>query len=290
MSIYLRRMEDEVVVNFVYFCAMKTFRVFIVSFLFLMLQGCELIEYHPYDARFDGKRDINAQNIERIEAALAGRDSICFAVISDTQRWYDETSKAVADINGREEIDFVIHCGDLTDFGATKEFEWMREELEKLRVPYVCLIGNHDCLANGADVFRAMFGRFNFSFMAGDTHFVCLNTNALEHDYSVPIPDFTFLRTDRETVAPEVRRTVVAMHAAPLTDQFNNNVSGLFHESLKAYPGLQFCVCGHEHATCVYQPLADGVDYYECGSAKKRTYLIFTLTREGGVRYETVRY
>ena len=105
------------------------------------LNGCDLLDYHPYDGRFSGAKDINARNIGRIETATRGRDSLVFAVITDTQRWYDETHDAVNSINARPEIDFVIHCGDLTDFSATREFEWMRDELERLAVPYVCLIG-----------------------------------------------------------------------------------------------------------------------------------------------------
>ncbi len=270
---------------------MKTFRLKIVSLLlFFSFYGCDVIDYHPYYAHFDGARDINGQNMERIEAATEGRDSLCFAVISDTQRWYDETARAVADINKRENIDFVIHCGDLTDFGATKEYEWMRDELEKLRAPYVCLIGNHDCLGNGSEVYRAMFGRENFSFNAGDTHFLCLNTNALEYDYSVPIPDFTFIRADLATLTPDVHRTVVVMHSAPLTDQFNNNVASIFHERIREFPNVQFCISGHEHIAQVVEPLQDGLIYYKCGAAKERSYLIFTLTSKGGYLYEKVHY
>lgn len=270
---------------------METIRRFLVLCVGVLLAGsCELIDYHPYDADFRGRRNINAENIARIERECAGRDSICFAVISDTQRWYDETSKAVRSINARGDVDFVIHCGDLTDFSATLEFEQMRDELEKFRMPYVCLIGNHDCLASGTEVFHAMFGVPNFSFTAGDTHFICLDTNALEHDYSVPIPDFTFLRNDRSALSPEVRRTVAAMHAAPGTDQFNNNVSELFHDVLRNYPALQFCVSGHLHSENIYEPLSDGIVYYQCGAAKHRRYLVFTLTSKGDYRYETIAY
>ncbi len=270
---------------------MKTFSGLLVfAMSALLFQACELIDFHPYDARFDGARDINSHNIGRIADELSGRDSLRFAVISDTQRWYDEAAVAVRSINARGDMDFVIHCGDLTDFGATKEFEWMRDELEKLKCPYVCVIGSHDCLAIGVYVFTAMFGERNFSFDAGDTHFVCMDTNALEHDYSVPIPDFSFLRDDLAAVRPEIRRTVVAMHAAPYTDQFNDNVAPMFEEQILKYPSLQFCLCGHEHSTSVFEPFGDGMKYYECASAKKREYLVFTLTKTGSVVYEVVRY
>ena len=109
-----------------------------------------------------GGKNINARNIEKIESNTSGKKQIRFAVISDTQRWYDETEDEVAHINLRNDLDFVMHCGDLTDFGVTKEFEWQQRILNKLRVPYVVILGNHDCIGSGKDVYRVMFGEENF--------------------------------------------------------------------------------------------------------------------------------
>lgn len=255
------------------------------------LTACDVIDYHPYDTRIEGEHDINRRNMARIEADCAGRETVCFALISDTQRWYDETNAAVKSINARGDIDFVIHCGDLSDFGMTKEFELQRDILEKLRMPYVVLLGNHDCLGTGADCYRYLFGNPNFAFNAGDTHFLCINTNAFEYDYSTAVPDFDFIRTDLENVADGgVRRTVVAMHAQPTSEQFNNNVSDLFQYQIKQFPGLSFCLCGHGHATQANDLFGDGIMYYECGAAKKREYVVFTLEKDGGYTHETVAY
>ena len=47
----------------------------------LLLTGCEVIEYHPYDTRISGETDLNRRNMERIEAECLGRDTIRFAAI-----------------------------------------------------------------------------------------------------------------------------------------------------------------------------------------------------------------
>lgn len=86
----------------------------------LLAAGCDHIEYHPYDTDISGEQNINAKNIARIEAACRGRQTVRFAMISDTQRWYDETEKAVEALNARDDIDFVLHGGDLSDFGLKK--------------------------------------------------------------------------------------------------------------------------------------------------------------------------
>ena len=40
----------------------------------------------------------------------------------------------------------MLHTGDMSDFGLKLEFEKQRDILSGLKVPYVCLLGNHDCL------------------------------------------------------------------------------------------------------------------------------------------------
>ena len=261
-----------------------------VSLCLTAFTACDLIDYHPYDVRVDGAHGINARSMARSEAATSGRDSVRFVLISDTQRWYDETLAAVRSINARTDIDFVIHGGDISDFGATQEFEAQRDILEKLRVPYVVILGNHDCLGTGADAYRYIFGSPDFAFNAGDIHFICLNTNAFEYDYSTDIPNFPFLSADLSALPSGIRRTVVAMHAQPKSEQFNNNVAELFEYRITRYPGLAFCLCGHGHHTQLNEWFGDGVLYYECASAKHREYLIFTLKSDGGYSYEVVSY
>lgn len=82
----------------------------------LLLAGCDLIDYHPYDVRISGETDVNAHNIEQIEAKCKGKTTIRFITMGDSQRWYDETEDFVKEVNKRDDIDFVIHGGDMSDF------------------------------------------------------------------------------------------------------------------------------------------------------------------------------
>ena len=104
----------------------KNVYVFLSCFL---LSGCGMIDYHPYDVRISGETEVNAHNIERIEANCQGKTTIRFVTMGDSQRWYDETEDFVKEINKRNDIDFVIHGGDMSDFGLTKEFLWQRDIL-----------------------------------------------------------------------------------------------------------------------------------------------------------------
>ena len=103
--------------------------------------------YHPYDVHISGETDVNAHNIAQIEQNCQNKTTIRFVTMGDSQRWYDETDDFVSHLNKRDDIDFVIHGGDVSDFGVTDEFLWQRDIMNKLKIPYVVLLGNHDCWA-----------------------------------------------------------------------------------------------------------------------------------------------
>ncbi len=249
------------------------------------LCSCEMLEYHPYDVDISGERGVTYKNIDLIETATAGHTSIRFAMISDTQGYYDETLDAVMDIN-RQNVDFVVHGGDLSDYGMAREFMNQRDIFNKLTVPYVCVIGNHDCLATGRESYEAVFGPLNFAFTAGDVRFLCLNTNALEYDYSEPVPDFGFMERELKNMPAMVKKTIFLMHVKPYELVFNNNVAQAFEAYITEFPGVQFCLYGHEHKFQADDLFGDGVIYYQCPNIAKRQYLIFTINDDDTYRYE----
>lgn len=256
----------------------------------LLLAGCDKVfDYHPYDTRFSGEKDINRRNIVRIEEECLDKQTLKVAFVSDTHHWYTETKAMIDDINGRGDVDFVVHGGDLTDNATTNEFVWKRDLLAKLNMPYVALIGNHDMLGTGEEMFETMFGRLDFSFIAGRVKFVCLNTNATEYDYMAPVPNLDFMEEQITADADRFDRTVVCMHAPPYGDQFNNNVAKAFGHYVGLFPGVLFCYYGHVHRYEVKEYYGDGIIYYSSDCAGNRNYLLFTITQEG-YSYEVIHY
>ncbi len=256
----------------------------------LCLSGCEMFESHPYDVHITGERNLTEKNIDLIEASTKGKKTLTFAMISDTQRWYDETEDVVKTLNARGDLDFVLHGGDQSDFGATEEFMLMRDIFNKLDMPYVCVLGNHDCLGTGEDTYRTIYGELNFAFTAGNTRFICLNTNALEYDYSEPVPDFDFIENELLDLPAEVEQTVFLMHVKPTELVFNNNVAKVFQAYIRQFPGVLFCLYGHEHKLSVDDLFGDGILYYQCPNIAQRIYLLFTLKEDGSYDYEAVEF
>ncbi len=261
----------------------------VASLSFLLLSACEMFEVHPYDGKIVGKTNVNAKNIALIEKSFKGKDTIRFAFVSDSQRWYDELEAFVKHINQNEGVNFVVHGGDISDFGLTDEFLWQRDILNGLKQPYVVIVGNHDYLANGDEIYKKVFGPLNFSFIAGHTKFLCLNTNALEANYSEPIPNFGFIRQEEERNVGEYSTTIALMHAQPTSEQFNNNVSDLFQYSIKQFPNLLFCAHGHGHNYKEVDVFDDGIIYYQTPNIGKRRYILFTITQDS-YTHELVTY
>lgn len=260
--------------------------------LVFTLVACDkgMFEAHPYDSNYKGGSQLNVNNISRIERAFRYRDSVRVAFISDTHLWHKEFKEEVNSINSNESIDFVVHCGDLTDTGTTREYEWGRDILKRLNKPYVVLIGNHDFLGTGDEVWKKMFGTdLDFSFIVARTKFVCVNTNATEYDYMAAVPNFDYIQAQVKDDSLAFDRTVFVMHACPGSDQFNNNVKGMFDYVIKLFPGLQCCIYGHDHSQTAVDLFHDGVMWYGIDAAVHRNYQIFTFT-PNGYRYETVYY
>ncbi|HRL86226.1 MAG TPA: metallophosphoesterase, partial [Bacteroides uniformis] len=114
---------------------MKFPKLLYPSFLCLLIAGCDMIDYHPYDVHISGETDVNAHNIAQIEQNCQNKTTIRFVTMGDSQRWYDETDDFVSHLNKRDDIDFVIHGGDVSDFGVTDEFLWQRDIMNKLKIP-----------------------------------------------------------------------------------------------------------------------------------------------------------
>ena len=247
----------------------------------VMLSSCgDAFDTHPYDVHIKGETGINAKQIAIIENQFANKDTLRVAFISDTHLWHSDARDQIADVN-RRNVDFVVHCGDLTDTATAKEFEWSRDILMGLHSPFVALVGNHDFLGTGNQTYEVMYGAMNFSFIAGRIKFLCLNTNATEYNYLAAIPDFDYMEEEMVKDMEKFDRTIIVMHAPPYSDQFNNNVCKSFRRYLDLFPGLMCCVYGHNHEDMVSDMYNDGLIFYGIDCAAHRNYRLFTITPDG---------
>jgi len=65
--------------------------------------------------------------------------------------------KAVEHINNQE-VDYIIHLGDVTDEGTIEDYELAKKLLSKIKKEVIYIIGNHDARNVGYELFEEYFG------------------------------------------------------------------------------------------------------------------------------------
>jgi Icc protein len=260
----------------------NTFRGLVLgAFLPVMLAfgACEKFEYSPNEVKLEeSEQDLNQKNIDKIMSMrLDQKSTFRIAVISDTQRFYDELDEVVDAINSRNDFDFVVLNGDITDFGIAKEYRWINERMQKLKVPFITVLGNHDCQGNGKKIYKAMYGPYDFTVNIGLNRLFFINTNSLE--FNDPVPDLNFFRGALSDTA-NFDKALVFAHIAPFDPDFNRDLEPEFTR-ISSQGKVQVSLHGHQHGYQEpKQPYHDGVNYVIVGSIQKRFYEEVTVSKD----------
>lgn len=188
--------------------------LFALSLLLLLvagLTGCDSFVFTPFGSESDKYDDLNAKNLSKIMSMDDGSIPFKVAFVADTHTYYEETEKIIKILNNRDDMDFIMIVGDITNQGLLQEYEWSVEVFRKSRYPFLVVIGNHDALTFGQDIFHTMFGSYNFKFRYKSVEFVCFNDNKWE--FGAGVPDFRWLEDAvSEIISP---LSVLACHIDP---------------------------------------------------------------------------
>src|SRR5687768_15088524 len=167
----------------------------IAVFILSGIYSCSKFENTPYQIdKPKMTENLNSINLSKLLANEQNTDdTVTILFTGDSQRFYDELDDLVKVANGIPNIDFLLLAGDISDFGLLEEFMWIYERLEKLPFPYICVMGNHDLIARGSEVYTKMFGEKNFSFTYKRYKFLIHDTNSREYNFSGNVPDLNWL-------------------------------------------------------------------------------------------------
>ncbi|WP_303309707.1 metallophosphoesterase [Hymenobacter sp. BT730] len=256
------------------------------------LMGCSLLEsspnqaYAPADEQYQTSR-----NLARLAAQPPSHhgDTVRFVLVGDSQRFYDETEDFVASVNQQPRIDFVAIAGDISDFGLGREMHWIHRRLQKLHVPYLTVIGNHDELGNGRAAYQKHFGPLNYSFVYQGTRFICLDTNGREYGFNGRVPDLEWLGQQLADTTG-IARTVVISHVPPNDADFDPKLVQPYTQLLRRHPQVALHLGAHIHRFTAGQPFHDGLTYLTAYPLKKRRYHVLTLWGQRYFRLETISY
>ena len=255
---------------------MRRFCSYGLIFLMLCFGACsDSFEFSPnqvFDQ--DSAINLNAKNLARLDT-MPGDDTVTFAFVGDSQRFYDELERFIDTVNTIEEIDFVLLAGDISDFGLLEEFELVHEQLSGLNKPYFGVVGNHDVVARGEEIFERMFGPLNYAFTYRSIKFVAHNTNGKEYPDEA-VPDMNWLRS--ALVTDDAARNLVAVsHVPPFSSDFNEDLEHEYTALLSETPALLLSLHGHVHTHQDGYPYNDGVRYMTSHSFDKKRFVMLKI-------------
>jgi Icc-related predicted phosphoesterase len=255
----------------------------------LMLASCkDIFDYSPYVIDFDeDNKNVNQTNADLLQQRDAS-DTIRIAFTGDTHRFSDELNDfvyAVNRINREMPFDFVVHVGDIADFGLPKQYLWGNAYLLNLECPYFVLLGNHDMVGNGGTAYQEMFGPYNFSFIYGDIKFVFLNTNSREFKFNGQVPDLNWLSNELKPNS-NFRKAVVFFHVPPTDMDFDSTLRVDFYKTMAKYDNVLLAVHGHVHCHDLYFSEEDSITYLNVYGVEFRKFDAITISNDN-IQIET---
>ncbi len=223
---------------------MKSFLPFLALLFFV--SACETT---PYDIKPNHCKGLTIQSqIEKLKAKenLHPQKKVFrVALIGDPQTNPEGMRDAIERVNTRTDIDFVMILGDLSDTGLEMEYDWVCVSLKKLKIPFFTVIGNHDALSNGKQIWSQNFGPFDYSFSYLGTKFITYNDNAYEF---ANVPNMNFLQQEAVVKPGETRyHTIGASHIAPIVEAHQLDHVIRFLKSLN-HLNITHTVHAHKHS------------------------------------------
>jgi len=266
---------------------MSLMKYCIVALTILFTVSCkEIIEYSPYENIVENKwKKQNVSNYnELLPKATDSFTPFRVGLIADSHTYYDEFVKQTNYINTRNDLDFIIHLGDVTLSANAREFEWYSDIVNRIKIPVFTIVGNHDCLGNGFDIFEEMFGESNFYFEYKNVKFVLFDDIVWEK--GVKDPDFDWLS---EAIKNDnnYNHVIPLAHIPPWDEQFSAGNSFLYNHILHSND-IDLSIHGHGHSYNYSQNYGN-VNYLSV-PAPIRDELIILDVQSDTIKFERIHY
>jgi outer membrane protein assembly factor BamB/predicted MPP superfamily phosphohydrolase len=179
-----------------------------------------------------------------------------FAWLSDTHvgsgTGEQDLRAAVIDINSLTGLSFVVHSGDVTEYGSREQLRLAKDLLDGIRIPVHVIPGNHDTKwsESGATDFLRLWPEDRFVFEHGGFCFIGMHEGPLMKmgDGHWAPQDVRWLEETLKKL-PDRNQPVIFITHYPIDDGIANWYVVL--DLLKKY-NTQVILCGHGHANHGY--------------------------------------
>lgn len=176
-----------------------------------------------------------------------------FAFISDTHigspdgKAEEDLQRTVNDINSKNDIDFVVITGDITELGTDEELPRAKKIFDSLNVKYYIIPGNHDdgWSESGGMSFISTFGSDRFVFDHNGIRFIACASGPYVRmsDGHIPHDAITWMKKILDTTP--VNMPVIFLNHYPMDSQMDNWYEVI--DMFKKRNTILF-LCGHGHA------------------------------------------
>lgn len=119
---------------------------------------------------------VHAQQVERIEERLAGRDSFRFAVVGNINNSIGIFERKMIPMLNESGVDFVISAGNAVSSGGEDKYRALHRTLSRLSQPYLLTFGEKEHSLLGDFRFYDHYGPYVFSFVAGNSRFLFIDS------------------------------------------------------------------------------------------------------------------
>jgi predicted MPP superfamily phosphohydrolase len=241
----------------------------------MFFSACDKFEYSPYNDNRNGlvESNLNRKNIEKLLVnEKTADDTVTIVYSGDTQRFYKGLHDLVNKVNTMSDVDLFVVCGDISDFGLVQEFDWVVRELKRLKIPFVCVIGNHDLAAGSSAIYTSVFGPVNESFTYKGYKFIMHDTNGREYDFRSDVPDIPWLTSQLNDTSASW--FVGLSHVPPFDLDFNPALEEPYKNLFSSQPSFITSLHGHRHNTSDSYYYEDHVRYLTSNSAEKSEFLL----------------
>ena len=188
-----------------------------------------------------------------------------FALLTDTHisssnpRPMEDLQRSIAEINQNPAIEFVVVTGDLTENGDRASIQAIKDELEKLNVPYYAASGNHETTWSESGVmdFSRVFGDSRFAFTHNGMYFIGFNSGPVIRmaDGHVAPQDIAWLKHNLDSVSAAGDAPIFVFTHYPLR---NGDVDNWYDvtDVLREH-NVQCIMGGHYHRNLLFE--CDGI-------------------------------
>jgi len=194
----------------------------------------------------------------------------------DTQRFYDDVEDMVEAVNAMPRVDAVVITGDIADFGTALEYELINKQLKLLKVPFITAIGNHDCIANGTQLYQDIYGPLNYSFTWNGIRFIVHNTNSREFNFNGSVPDINWMQ-EQLADKQNYEKCIFVSHVPPFDEDFDSSLESAYTKLIREAKNTVFSSNGHRHDFVLEQPYNDGIWYLNTSSPSHRIFSYITI-------------